>query len=64
MTDQIFIWHMQGSCSLLTEYSISVCRGQADNRPNIHSMYAEVRQITNWISYNWNDQIRWIGIGY
>ena len=30
MTDQIFIWHMQGSGRLLTEYSISVCRGQVD----------------------------------
>ena len=35
MTDQKFIWHMQGSGGLLTEYSIGVCGGQADYQLDI-----------------------------
>jgi len=49
MTDQIFIWNMQGSSGLLTEYSIGVCRGQADYWPDIHSAYAGVSQMTDQI---------------
>jgi hypothetical protein len=30
ITDQIFIWCMQGSSELLTEYSGGVCRDLAD----------------------------------
>jgi len=40
MTDQIFIWWMNRSGELLTEYSLDVCRGQADYRPNINLVYA------------------------
>jgi hypothetical protein len=32
-----------------------------DDQLNIHSVYAGVRQITNWILINW---ARWIGIEY
>jgi hypothetical protein len=52
---------MNGSGRLLTEYSFGVCRDQADYQPNIHSMYAGVRWITNWKFINW---ARWIGIEY
>jgi hypothetical protein len=52
---------MQGSGELLTKYSFGVCRDPADYQPNIHSMYAGVRWITNWIFINW---ARWIGIEY
>ena len=30
-------------------------------QPNIHSVYAGVKRITNWIFINW---ARWIGIEY
>jgi len=36
IVDRIFIGCMNGSGGLLTEYSFSVCKGQADYRPNIH----------------------------
>jgi len=64
ITDWIFIRCMQESGGLLTEYSLGVCRGQADYRLNIHSVYARdqvdclpniywayagVRRITDWI---------------
>jgi hypothetical protein len=52
---------MNGSGGLLTEYSFGVCRDPADYQPNIHSVYAGVRRITNWIFINWD---RWIGIEY
>jgi hypothetical protein len=52
---------MNGSGGLLTKYSFGVCRGQVDDQLNIHSVYAGVRQITNWIFINW---ARWIGIEY
>jgi hypothetical protein len=47
ISDQIFIWCMQGSGGLLTKYSFGVCRGQADFRLNIHSVYTGFRRITN-----------------
>jgi len=53
------VWHWSGG--LLTEYSFSVCRDPADYQPNIHLVYAGVRQITNWIFINW---ARWIRIEY
>jgi hypothetical protein len=49
ITDQIFIWCMNGSGGLLTEYSFSVCRDPADYQPNIHSVYAGVRRMIDWI---------------
>jgi len=52
---------MQESGGLLTEYLFNVCRDMVNYRPNIHLVYAGVRQITNWIFINW---ARWIGIEY
>ena len=62
IADPIFIWWIQGSGRLLTKYSLSVCRGQADFkysftvcmgqadcRPNIHWVYVGVRWITDQI---------------
>jgi len=49
ISDQIFIWCMQGSGGLPTEYSFGVCRGQVDFWLNIHSVYTGVRQISDWI---------------
>jgi hypothetical protein len=40
---------MQGSGGLLTEYFISVHRGQADYWLNVQLVYTGVRQITDWI---------------
>ena len=61
ITDQIFIWCMNGSGRLPTEYSFGGCRDLANYQPNIHLVYAGVRRITNWIFINW---ARWIGIEY
>jgi hypothetical protein len=61
IADYIFSWHMQGSGGLLTEYSVGVCRDLVDYQLNIHSMYAGVRQIINWIFIDW---ARWMGIEY
>jgi hypothetical protein len=55
---------MNGSGGLLTEYSFGVCRDPADYQPNIHSMYAGVRRITNWIFNSWNNQIKRVKIEY
>jgi hypothetical protein len=49
ISDQIFIWHMNGSGKWLTEYSFSVCRGQVDCRPNIQLVYAGIQWITDQI---------------
>jgi hypothetical protein len=43
---------MQGSSGLLTEYSFGVCRGPADFRQNIHSVYTGFRWITDQI-FSW-----------
>jgi hypothetical protein len=40
---------MNGSGGLPTKYSVTVCRGQADYRLNIHLVYEWVRRITYWI---------------
>ena len=61
ITDQIFIWCMNGSGGLLTKYLFSVCRATPDYWLNIHLVYAGVRWITNWIFIN---QARWIRIEY
>ena len=52
ITDLIFIWCMQGSGGLLTEYSFGVCRDPADDWLNIHLVYELVRWITYWI-FSW-----------
>ena len=52
ITDWIFIWCMNGSGRLLTEYSVGVCRGQADYWLNIQWVYKWVRRIANWI-FSW-----------
>jgi len=64
ITNWIFIWCINGSGRLLTEYLFSVCRtpldywldihsaygiGQADCWLNIHSVYAGIRWITDRI---------------
>ncbi len=41
---------MDRSGGLLTEYLFGVWIGQADCRPNIHSVYGSVRRIADWIS--------------
>jgi hypothetical protein len=46
---KIFIWCIEVSGGLLTEYSFGVWIGQADYRPNIHSVYGWVRRITDRI---------------
>jgi hypothetical protein len=46
ITDQILIWCMNWSGRLPTEYSVTVCRGQAEYRPDIYLVYEWVRQIT------------------
>src|SRR6266436_408717 len=76
ITDRMFIWCMNGSGGLLTEYlfsvwhrsggfltkySFGVYRDPAEYRLNIHLVYAGVRWITNWIFINW---ARWIRIEY
>jgi len=40
---------MNGSGGLPTEYSVTVCRGQVDDRLDIHSVYERVRRITHRI---------------
>ena len=47
-----FTWHMQRSSGLLTKYSVSVHRSQADYWLDIHSTYAGVKRMT--------DQILWV----
>jgi hypothetical protein len=57
ITDLIFIWCMQGSGGLLTEYSFGVCRDLADCWLNIHLVYAGIRRMTDWIfiwCMNWS----------
>ena len=54
ISDWIFIWCMQGSGGFPTEYSFRVCRGQADCRLNIHSVYAGIRRIANRIFIRWD----------
>jgi len=44
---------MQGSDGLLTEYSIGVCKGQADYWLDIQSAYVGVRRMTDQILI-WN----------
>jgi len=46
---KIFIRCIEVSGGLLTEYSFGVWIGQADYRPNIHSVYGWVRRITDRI---------------
>ena len=46
---------MQRSGGLLTEYSIGVCKDQADYLPDIHSTYAGVSQMTDQL-FIWNMQ--------
>jgi hypothetical protein len=49
ITDRIFMRRMEGLGGLLAEYSFDVSKGQADERPNIHSVYVGVRGITHRI---------------
>ena len=49
IADPIFIWRIQGSGGSQIEYSLSVCRSQADRWLDIHSPYAGVRRITDRI---------------
>jgi hypothetical protein len=49
IADWIFIWCINGSGRLLTEYLFSVCRTPPDYWLYIHSVYAGVRQITDQI---------------
>jgi hypothetical protein len=53
IADRIFIQCMQGSGGLPTEYSVGVCRGQADYPLNIQLVYAGVRWITDQIFIWW-----------
>ena len=55
ISDRIFIWRTQRSGGLVTKYSFGVCRDPADCWPNIHSVYAGVRRITNQI-FSWCTQ--------
>jgi hypothetical protein len=47
ITDQIFIWCLNESGELPTEYSFGVCRNPADYQVNIHCVYEWVRRITD-----------------
>jgi hypothetical protein len=44
------------------EYSFGICRDPADYQPNIHLVYAGVRQITNWIFNSRNNWIKQVTI--
>ena len=49
IADWIFIQCMQDSAGLLTGYSFSVCRGQAEYWPDIHSAYG-ISQADFWLN--------------